>query len=86
MFLSVTEAKYVSDYTIHLCFSDGSSGDVDLYEYLTGAVFQPLKDIEFFKRFAIVGDTIEWESGADFAPEFLQEHCKNLTKPYPKAS
>ena len=47
---------------------------VDLANSLNGEVFQPLKDIDFFKRFTIKFNTIEWENGADIAPEYLYEH------------
>ena len=31
-----------------------------------------LKDKECFKKFHISANTVEWENGADFAPEFLR--------------
>lgn len=33
---------------------------VDLKDSLNGPVFQPLKDLDFFKKFAIRFNTIEW--------------------------
>ncbi len=56
-----------------LCFNNGESRIVDLYSSLKGEVFMPLKEIEYFKRFSIKFNTIEWENGADFAPEYLYE-------------
>jgi hypothetical protein len=32
-----------------------------------------LRDLDVFRKFALVGNTIEWKNGADFAPEFLYE-------------
>jgi hypothetical protein len=46
---------------------------VDLSDQLEGEIFNPLKDLAFFKLFSIKYITIEWSNGADFAPEFLQE-------------
>ena len=31
------------------------------------------KDLKFFRRFLIRYNTLSWENGADFAPEFLRE-------------
>jgi hypothetical protein len=46
---------------------------VDLSEELSGPVFEPLRDIDYFKQFQCVGSTLEWSNGADFAPEFLYQ-------------
>ena len=71
----VIEAKYVRNYVIHIRFSDGAEGDIDLTKELEGEIFEPLKDISFFKRFRVDPElhTIVWPNGADFAPEFLYE-------------
>ena len=71
----VIEAKYVKNYIIHIRFSDGAEGDIDLTEELEGGIFEPLKDISYFKRFRVDPElhTIVWPNGADFAPEFLYE-------------
>ncbi|MBF0546709.1 MAG: DUF2442 domain-containing protein [Candidatus Riflebacteria bacterium] len=67
----VTNAKYVRDYILRITFNDGTNKIVDLQNELEGGVFAPLKDKEYFKKFRISANTIEWENGADFAPEFL---------------
>jgi hypothetical protein len=71
--LEVKEARYVSGYSLELVFNDGIKKVVDLSNSLNGQVFAPLKEIDFFKRFRINFNTIEWENGADFAPEYLYE-------------
>ena len=60
-------------YRVKLLFNNGETKIADLSQSLNGAVFDSLKDIEFFKRFSIRFNTIEWENGADFAPEYLYE-------------
>jgi hypothetical protein len=73
MFIHVTNAKYIDNYKVWLSFNDGAQGEVDLSTELYGEVFEPLKDIDFFKSFKLEGHTLSWKNGADFAPEFLRE-------------
>ena len=73
MFLEITQASYINDYKLLLKFSSGAEMIVDLENELNGSVFTPLKDKSNFRKFSIVFNTIEWENGADFAPEYLYE-------------
>ena len=66
----------IDKYRIKLKFNNGAEGVVDLAEELYGEVFEPLNDIELFKSFFLTSPTIEWPSGADFAPEYLFEVAK----------
>jgi hypothetical protein len=69
----VEQAEYLSGYKIKLTFSDGLTGVVDLKDEIWGEVFEPLKDVDYFKDFTKDRWTIGWDCGADFAPEFLHE-------------
>lgn len=69
----VTKAVYVKEYEVKLEFSDGASGVMNLKDYLDKPIFEPLKNKNYFKSFKLNSWTIEWENGADFAPEFLYE-------------
>ncbi len=75
MFLHITSVTYLESYKLRLAFNDGVVKDVDLSGELYGTVFEPLKDVNFFKKVQVNSDTntIEWPNGADFAPEFLYE-------------
>ncbi len=66
-------AQYVTGFTIHFRFADGTEGDVDLKDELWGEVFEPLKDPQVFREFELDHElnTVTWFSGADLAPEFL---------------
>ena len=74
MFTHIEQAKHINDYKVWLSFNDGAEGEVDLSSELEGEIFEPLKDISFFKSFTLEGHTLSWKNGADFAPEFLREH------------
>ena len=82
MFLHVTVVTYLEAYKLRLEFNNGIVKDADLKDELYGEVFEPLKDIEFFKQVAVNLDTntIEWPNGADFAPEFLYEIGKEVQR------
>ena len=71
MFIEIIKAEYLDNYRIKLWFNDGKMKIVDLAGSLNGLVFEPLKELEFFKKFTIKFNTIEWDNGADFAPEYL---------------
>ena len=71
MFIEVIKAEYVDGYRIRLWFNNQVTKVVDLKSSLKAIVFEALKDIDFFKRFTVKYNTVEWENGADFAPEYL---------------
>lgn len=75
MLLDVIDARYVRDFTVWIKFEDGAEGEIDLTAELYGPVFEPLKDVEYFKQFRVDPElgTISWPNGADLAPEFLYE-------------
>ena len=72
MFLHITSAEYVEGHRVRVLFNDGTHSEIDLSGSLKGPVFEPLRDVDYFKSFAIVGQTLAWPNGADFAPEYLQ--------------
>ena len=83
MFLHVNEARYVRDYVIWLRFNDGTEGEIDLGHELEGEVFGPLRDKRLFQQFHVDPEleTIAWENGADFAPEFLHQNIRVAVGP-----
>lgn len=76
---SVKRAEYAGQYRIKLTFDDGLTGVVDFRSLLRGPVFEPLKKIEYFRKFRLQGCTVEWPNGADIAPETLYEAAKRNT-------
>jgi Protein of unknown function (DUF2442) len=69
----VVRAEYADEYRIQVAFNDGLSGTVDFRSWLSGPVFEPLKDVTYFRRFFLDGGTIVWPNGADVAPETLYD-------------
>lgn len=69
--LHVTKAEYLENYKIYLEFNNGEKGIADLEGKLRGPVFEPHKDVEFFKDFHLETWTIAWKNNTDLAPEFL---------------
>jgi len=67
------EAKYLNNYFVHLVFSNGKEGNVDLSPFVGQGVFEPLTNKDYFKKLFVDGWTISWPNGADIAPETLYE-------------
>jgi hypothetical protein len=75
---AVEKTLRLSGYVVWLRVNDGTEGEVDLGAELQGEVFQPLKDLKFFRSFQVHPElrTLVWPNGADFAPEFLRAAVK----------
>ncbi len=67
----VVHAEYRNGHCIRVRFNDGVEKTIDFSEWLTGPVFEPLREVAYFKRFFVEGGTIGWPNGADIAPETL---------------
>jgi hypothetical protein len=68
----VTEAVYVSGLTLDITFSDGVRAEIDFSEWINRyPFFAPLKNLDYFRNFALDGWTVVWPNGADIAPETL---------------
>jgi hypothetical protein len=76
---NLIEAVPLDDYVVHLRFEDGLAANVDLSYLLEfGGVFEPLRDIEFFRELTVDdgGNTVTWPNEADIAPETLYDHVQ----------
>ena len=70
----ITKALYVSGRVLELTFSDGVKADIDFSSWIEKyPFFEPLKNDDYFKQFAVDGWTVVWPNGADIAPETLHE-------------
>lgn len=74
------DATVADAYVVHVRFDDGLSADVDLsYLLERGGVFEPLRDIAYFRRLQADREagTIVWPNDADIAPETLYERARS---------
>lgn len=71
MFLHVTEARYIADNRLRISCDDSTSAEIALADSLDGPICEPLRDVDYFRSFSIVGHTLAWPNGADFVPEYL---------------
>ncbi|MCK5689181.1 DUF2442 domain-containing protein [Myxococcota bacterium] len=80
MRVRISDARWVDTYRIWLRFEAGDEGEVDLKEHLWGPVFEPLLEIAKFRNFELddITGTLSWDTGADFAPEFLYDLLKRV--------
>lgn len=72
----VIRATHEQGFRILLTFNDGTEASVDFESWLTGPVFEPLKDLAYFQRFFLDGGTVVWPNGADIAPETLYDAAR----------
>lgn len=68
----IIKVKALDRYNIYLKFENGEEKIYDMTEHINKIkYFSKLKNREYFEKITIRGDTIEWASGEDVAPEKL---------------
>ncbi|NLK61857.1 MAG: DUF2442 domain-containing protein [Fusobacteria bacterium] len=75
MIIGVKDVEYIREYIIKVTFDNNESKIVDLKNFIEGEIFEPLKEIDYFRNVRVDEDieTVCWDNGADFSPEFLYE-------------
>ncbi|MDR1834823.1 MAG: DUF2442 domain-containing protein [Fusobacteriaceae bacterium] len=74
--LSVVNVSRQKDYKVLVKFNDGKSGVIDFKEILEHDhrnIIRELLNLNMFKTVKIQYDTLTWDNGVDFAPEYLYE-------------
>lgn len=73
--LHIDEAQVVGPFQLRVVFADGQKKVVDVRPLLTGPIFQPLLNEEYFAKVEVdpVCNTVVWPNGADIAPEALHQ-------------
>jgi hypothetical protein len=70
----VASVTALDDYRLDVTFADGIRGVVSLKDQLYGPMFEPLKDVLYFKQVRIDEfGVICWPNGADLAPDALYD-------------
>jgi len=72
----VVRAELKSGYKIFVEFNDGASGIIDFEKKLRNdhrQIVRELLDLGKFKTAKIDLDTLCWDNGVDFAPEYLYQ-------------
>ena len=77
--ICVVSAEITHEYQVQLKFNDGFEGVLDFKQILTKDSRDKVKELlnlEIFNRLKIELDTVCWENGVDFAPDYLYEKIK----------
>jgi Protein of unknown function (DUF2442) len=84
----VKDASYVDGYKIRIRFENDEVKVIDLADHFNGGVFEPLKDISYFKSFEVNRDidTVVWPNEADFSPDFLYTIGQVVSEPVDTAA
>lgn len=78
----VTKALYIDGYKLALTFNDGVKAEVDFSGWIEKyPFFDPLRNVEYFKKFSLDGWTVVWPNGADIAPETLHAIAIGSSQP-----
>jgi hypothetical protein len=65
----VIDVKPIQDYKLHLWFTNGEEGILDIKPLLDKGIFRDLKDISMFNSVRPFIGTIQWANQADLCPD-----------------
>ena len=73
----IISVRPLDDYRLEIVFSDGTRGVASLKDRLFGPVFEPLRDVSFFRQVSVDDyGAVCWPNGADLAPDALYEQFR----------
>ena len=75
----VVKSELKENYKVFIEFNDGLCGIIDFHNKLINDhrhIVRELLDLEIFKTVKTGLDTICWDNGVDFAPEYLYEQIQ----------
>jgi hypothetical protein len=75
----VVDARITEGYKIEIKFNEGTDGIIDFQNIIANdrrEIVQELLDKDKFQTVRVEYDTLVWENGVDFAPEYLYERIK----------
>ena len=77
----VLEVQALPDYRISVTFEDGTRGQFDLSDQLTGPMFEPLMDRKLFGQVTVDAyGAVCWPNGADLAPDGLYKRMQRAVE------
>jgi hypothetical protein len=88
--MRVKKVQYLDGYRLKLLFSDKKTKIIDLSNLVKkgGFYFEPLRDIEFFKKVSLDDEkyplSICWPNDADICPDVLYEMGVEIKSSKPK--
>src|ERR1700733_9227485 len=71
--MRVRKAEYLEGYKLRILFNNNKEKIVDLEKELYGPMYEPLKNVKYFKKVFVDSDfiTVQWPNGEDFSPDVL---------------
>ena len=75
----VVNAELKDNYKVFVEFNDGIAGIIDFKDKLINdhrQIVKDLLDLNIFNTVKVRLDTLCWDNGVDFAPEYLYEKIK----------
>ena len=75
--IRIKTAQPLNGYRVRLTFTDESTKEIDLLQYLNRPIFNPIRnDPAYFRTIHVdpVAGTVVWDNGADIDPDVLYKN------------